>query len=276
LPEAEIQKETLMAESGTAVEPVSGPKAARTITLPARYYRHYPPTEPLGEAEEVLELAIDETAFLLVDVYGKAYDEQFVPPADMPSFYVHEGDDPRGAIVRQKVVPAKASAKRAGVRVAYLTNYLSPGLSEGTEWRNMSIRTAGVDVLESWIAPTPILDHAEIVAPEPGEPLIQKQYYSGFHETHLDSLLRGWGIRNLVVVGFDSRICLGTTVIDAMYRNYRVVVLRDAIYTLEYPETKAGGWANFLAVRFIETNVGYTATTDDFIRSCHVAAQLQD
>ncbi|MGZ4827052.1 MAG: amidohydrolase family protein, partial [Terriglobales bacterium] len=58
----------------------------------------------------------------------------------------------------------------------------------------------------------------------------------------------------LIAVGFDSRICFGTTVTDAMYRDYRVVALRDAIHTTEFPETSAGGWANFLAVRFIEAN----------------------
>lgn len=262
-----------MLETDASVAESAAGEAGRTLTLPGRYYRHYPPSEPLGETEELLTLRIDETAFLLVDVYGQAYDEDFVAPADLPSFYAQEKDDPRGLIVRNKIAPAKASAKRAGLRVAYLTNYLSPGLSEGTEWRNMSIRTAGVDVLQEWVPPTPILDHADVIAPQPGEPLIKKQYYSGFFETHLDSLLRGWGIRNIIAVGFDSRICLGTTVTDAMYRNYRVVVLRDAIYTLEYPETQAGGWANFLAIRFIETNVGYTATTEDFIKSCNAVAQ---
>jgi nicotinamidase-related amidase len=264
-----------MTTTATAVEAGQAKEAAQTIKLRGRYYRNYPSTKPLGEAEEDLELAIDETVFLLVDVYGEGYDEDFVPPPDLPSFYVSFEGDPRGEIVRERIVPAKASAKRAGLRVAYCTNYLSPGLSEGTEWRNMSIRTAGVDVLEAWIAPTPILEHAKVVAPETNEPLIKKQHYSAFFETHLDSLLRGWGIRNIVAVGFDSRVCLGTTVYDAMYRDYRVIVLRDAIYTLEYPETKAGGWANFLAVRAIENYVGYTATTDDFIQGCNLAAQLQ-
>ena len=92
--------------------------------------------------------------------------------------------------------------------------------------------------------------------------------YSGFFETNLDSVLRGYGAKYLVAVGFDSRICFGTTVTDAMYRDYRVIALRDAIYTSEFPETQAGGWANFLAVRFIEANVGYTSTVDDFIRAC--------
>jgi nicotinamidase-related amidase len=243
------------------------------LGLTGRYYRQYPADAPLGEAEERLELPLDETVLLLVDVYGKGYDEDFSPPDDLPSFYRSGPDDPRGGIVRDLIAPAKASAKRAGLRVVYLTNYLSPGINEGNEWRNMSIRTAGVDVLEAWVPPTPILEHASVIAPEPGEPIIPKQLYSGFFETHLDSVLRSMGARNLVVAGFDSRICLGTTVTDAMYRNYRVVALRDAIHTVEYPETKAQGWANFLAVRFIEANVGYTATTADFINACEEVAR---
>jgi nicotinamidase-related amidase len=252
-----------------------GDRASTTLTLRGRYYRHYPLDAPLGEAEETLELDIDETVFLLVDVYGKVYDEDFVPPDDLPNFYKPTPGDPRGEIVRTKIAPAKAAAKRAALRVVYLTNYLSPGISEGTEWRNMSIRTAGVDVLEAWVAPNPILEHAAVIAPEPGEPLIPKQLYSGFFETHLDSLLRSYRARNLVVVGFDSRICLATTVTEAMYRNYRVIVLRDATHTMEYPETEAAGSANFLAIRYIEATVGYTATTEDFIRGCDVVASVR-
>ena len=130
------------------------------------------------------------------------------------------------------------------------------------------MRTCDVDVLEAWKAPTAILEHAAVIAPGAGEPTVPKQHYSGFFETNLDTVLRGFGARNLVIVGFDSRICLSATATDAMYRDYRVIVLRDAIRTVEYPETREGGWANFMAVRFIESNIGYTATTDEFIAAC--------
>ena len=233
------------------------------LRMTGRYWRWYPLDAPLGLAEEPLDLRIDETVFLLVDVYG--HDES---SSDSHDFYKSGPGDPIAEMIRTRIAPAKAAAKRAGLQVVYVSNYLSPGLSEGNEWRNMSLRTCGVDVLEDWRPPTPILEHASIIAPSDDEPLILKQYYSGFHETNLDSVLRGYGARNLVVVGFDSRICLGQTVTDAMYRNYRVVVLRDAIRTLEYPETAEGEWANLVAIRFIEGNVGYTATTDDFIAAC--------
>jgi nicotinamidase-related amidase len=238
------------------------------LKLSGRYYRLYPATSPLGEIEETLELAVDESVFLLIDVYGLAYEPDLAPDPDLPSFYVPAPGDLNAEIVQQRIVPAKAKAKEAGLKVVYVTNYLSPGITEDSEWRNMSIRTCGVDVLEAWQPPTPILEHASIIAPQPGEPVVQKQLYSAFFETHLDSLLRSYGARNLVCVGFDAQICLGTTVTEAMYRNYRVIALRDAIRTKEYPETEEGGWANFMAVRFIESNVGYTATTADFMRAC--------
>jgi len=240
----------------------------RTLRITGRYYRWYPSVNPLGPMEEVLELPINETVFLLVDVYGARFDDDFEEPADTPVFYKAPSEDRIKQIVRERIVPAKAAAKRAGIRIVYLTNYLSPGLSEGNEWRNMSIRTCGVDVLKAWLPPTPVLEHAKVIMPEPDEPVIKKQLYSGFFETHLDSVLRGYGTKNLVVVGFDSQVCLRATVTEAMYRNYRIVVLRDAIRTTEYPETKEGEWANFVAVRFIEGNVGYTTTTDDFITAC--------
>ncbi len=70
------------------------------------------------------------------------------------------------------------------------------------------------------------------------------------------------------MVGFESLVCLHCTVIDALYRNYRVIVLRDAVKTSEYVETEKEGWANWLAIRFIESNVGYTTTTQEFIQAC--------
>lgn len=245
-----------------------------TLRIAARYYRQFPTADPLGAAEEVLDLPIEETVFLLVDVYGLT-DARLPVPSDLPDIYRPVENDPVQAIVRDRIVPAKAAAKRSGLKVVYVTNHLSEGLSDGSEWRNLSIRTCGVDVLEAWRPPTPILEHAPYIAPSADEPVIRKQLYSGFFETNLDSTLRGFGARNLVVVGFASLICLGTTVTEAMYRNYRVVVLRDAIHTREYPETKEGGWANFIAVRLIESTVGYTATTSQFIEACEASSAAQ-
>lgn len=241
----------------------------KTIHLPGRYYRDYPPSKPLGYDTDALELGLDNTVFLLVDVYGKGFDDD-QELGDAPEFYTTAVKEHRDIVVNH-IKPAKEAAKRLGLPIVYLTNYLSPALNAQHEWRNMSLRTVNIDVLEAWQEPNDVLAFSHVIAPEPGDYLIKKQFYSGFFETHLDSLLRTLNARNLVVVGFDSRICLGTTVIDAMYRSYRVVVLRDCIATSEYEETKEGNWANFIALRFIETGVGYTATAEEWIQACDTA-----
>jgi nicotinamidase-related amidase len=239
-----------------------------TLRLPGRYYRLYPTIDaPLGHAEDALELGLDDTALLIVDVYGAGFDDDV--PEGLDGIY--EVDEGTRDIVRSRIRPVKDAARAIGLPTVYLPNYLSPGIDEGNEWRNLSQRVCDVDVLTAWKAPTPILEHSTVIAPDDDDVLIRKQYYSGFHETELDSALRNRGVRNLVVVGFDSRVCLGTTVTDALYRNYRVVVLRDCVSTFEFPETREGGWANFMAIRHIECNVGYTSTAEDFRAACATA-----
>lgn len=237
-----------------------------TITIPSRYYRVYPTFDaPLGHAEENVALDVRQTAFLIVDVYGTGFEEQ-VDDVDVPGIY--EADAVMRSIVLDRIVPAKHASKAVGIRAVYLTNALSGGLNENSEWRNISLRATSVDVLREWREPNDILVFSGPVAPSDDDFLIRKQFYSGFFETCLDSTLRSLGVRNLVVAGFDSRICLGNTVTDAVYRGYRVIVLRDATRTFEYPETRDGEWANFIAIRYIETNVGYTATTADYLAAC--------
>jgi len=246
----------------------TGPDPVKTlsITLPGRFYRTFPVASPLGYAEDELDLALDRTVFLIVDVYGLGFGDEPLSPAVPPIVqkYIQDVHD----VVVNHIVPAKAAAKRLGIPIVYLTNHLFDALSPSSELRQVSLRADDVDLLEAWKEPSDYLAHSKIIAPAEGEYLVKKQHYSGFFDTYLDSLLRSLNAYNLVTVGFDSRVCLGNTVTDAMYRNYRVVVLRDATATAEETETADGRWANFLAVRFIETHVGYTCTTEEWLAAC--------
>ncbi|MBX3031044.1 MAG: cysteine hydrolase [Chloroflexi bacterium] len=239
----------------------------RTLELTARSYRIAPP--PAGEVEEPLRVDVDRCALLVVDVYGAHWAEQ--PPSEdgLPAIYRSWPDaDHARDVMRGHIQPVLAAARRAGLHVVYLTNALRSGLSAGNEWRTMSIRTCGVDVLEAWVPPNDILAFAPEFAPQPGEPLIEKQVYSGFFETHLESALRGIGARDLFLVGGDGQVCLGTTAIDAMYRDHRVIGIRDAILTGEYPETRERRLRHWFAMRQLEATVGYTTTTDAFLAAC--------
>jgi hypothetical protein len=46
---------------------------------------------------------------------------------------------------------------------------------------------------------------------------------------------------------------------------YRCVVLRDCTTAYEFAETADGNWMTFAAIRLIESGMGYSAISDDFI-----------
>lgn len=66
------------------------------------------------------------------------------------------------------------------------------------------------------------------LAPQPGEPVIDKPRYSAFHRTDLDLRLRRQGIRTLVVSGVLTDACVLATVQDAFALGYRVELIADA------------------------------------------------
>jgi nicotinamidase-related amidase len=236
------------------------------IALPVRYYRNYPVSNPSGYMEEKIVLDRDHTAFLIIDVYGRGLGGE-EPAAGVPEMYRKWVTENRH-IVLDGVIPAKAAARKVGLPVVYLTNHLSPALNEDSELRRIELRVNGFDLLEVWREPSEVLYISDTIAPTGSDFLVKKQHYSGFFDTQLDSLLRNLDVHNIVAVGFESQICLGSTLTEAMYRNYQVVVLRDAIATTEWVETAEGRWANFVALRFIETNVGFSSTTAQWIRAC--------
>jgi nicotinamidase-related amidase len=69
---------------------------------------------------------------------------------------------------------------------------------------------------------------AELV-PRPDEHLIQKRRYSVFYGTDLDIVLRGMGIRTLVLVGMLTNVCVHYTFVDAHQGDYVVRVVTDCV-----------------------------------------------
>ena len=62
------------------------------------------------------------------------------------------------------------------------------------------------------------------VSPEPGDVVVNKKTYSGFHGTGLQSVLRRRGIRKLSLSGCVTSICILYTAADAAMRGYEVTV----------------------------------------------------
>ncbi len=62
------------------------------------------------------------------------------------------------------------------------------------------------------------------LAPEPGDVVVEKRTYSGFHATPLHFILRKNGIRSLTLAGCVTNICILYTAADAAMRGYDATV----------------------------------------------------
>ncbi len=65
------------------------------------------------------------------------------------------------------------------------------------------------------------------LAPAPGEPVIDKPGKGAFFATDLETILRSRGLRQLVVTGVTTEVCVSTTVREANDRGYDCLVLSD-------------------------------------------------
>jgi ureidoacrylate peracid hydrolase len=65
--------------------------------------------------------------------------------------------------------------------------------------------------------------------PQPGDRELVKRRYSAFFGTDLDLLLRELGIRTVIATGVVTNICVRSTVHDAFFHGYQVVVPEDCV-----------------------------------------------
>jgi len=69
-----------------------------------------------------------------------------------------------------------------------------------------------------------------------GEIVIDKSRPSSFYGTRLEPLLTARGIKNVVICGVTTNICVETTARDAHQRGYNTFVVEDA--TGEFEESR--------------------------------------
>jgi len=235
------------------------------LKLSARYLRYCSAESGPTPMVERLALELATTALLLVDVYHGVQEGEDVEGISGPAL-----DAWRATVGR--IATGLTAARSVPLAVVYATNSaprIALAQSEfGAHFRRSwcgnfdhAFREGGVDAREYHGGRAAPLSFPAELEPRPDEYYVRKHVYSAFFDTRLDSLLRDLNIHTLIMAGFWADTCMLATALDALYRNYRVVWLRDA--TLGDEE-----WA----VPWFETTIGYTVSVAEFAAECRAAA----
>jgi ureidoacrylate peracid hydrolase len=183
------------------------------------------PAEP-----EPISLDLDRTALVVVDMQNA-----FASTGGMLDLAGIDVAPAREAVANARLVCE--AARSAGLAVIYLTiGYPADGSTAGgPESPNPRKELALCLMRERPELRGKLLTFGtwdfqivDELAPEPADIVIVKSRYSGFHGTNLDSVLRGRGIRNLLMVGIASNVCVESTVRDAYFNEYWPVMIADA------------------------------------------------
>jgi ureidoacrylate peracid hydrolase len=206
--------------SNSAIASVNGagPKASRQVSIEAR--------------PEPVTIDLRKTAVLVIDMQN-----DFGAKGGM---FDRAGIDIGGIrAVVPNVRAALATARKASLPIIYIKMGFKPDMSDaGPPTSPNFLKHATLHAGQAMTAPdgTPsrilIRDNwgTEIIPelrPEAGDTTLYKHRFSAFYRTGLDEMLKRRGIEALIVTGCTTSVCVESTVRDAMFRDYRCIVLED-------------------------------------------------
>ena len=94
----------------------------------------------------------------------------------------------------------------------------------------------------------------------PSDYILDKTRYSSFYNTNLEVILRGLQVDTLIVCGVTTEICVESTIRDAYFRDFRILVPEDAVAATDIERHRG-------TLRTIEYGFGTVTTTSALIEA---------
>jgi nicotinamidase-related amidase len=159
-----------------------------------------------------------------------------------------------------------AAARRAGLLVVHTREGHRPDLSDAPPAKIArgapSMRIGDVGPMgRILVRGEPGHEIVPELAPEPGEPVIDKPGKGAFFQTDLELMLKNRNVDTLLVCGVTTEVCVHTTVREANDRGFRCIVVGDACGSY-FPEFHKIGLMMIAAQGGI---FGWVSTADDVV-----------
>ena len=170
---------------------------------------------------------------------------------DIQNFYF-----PGGQLPLQGCQPASLNAKKI------LDSF------RGKNWPVIHVRHLSKGVDESALTSDPQWSFQANVTPLPGEAVVTKREVNAFRGTNLLDLLKGLSVKNLVLIGMQTHMCLEGAVRAAADYGFDVTVAEDACATrdLEFNGAKIPAEAVHLStLATLKGNYARIVTTDELL-----------
>ncbi len=197
------------------------------------------------EAEpNAVSIDLDRTALVIIDMQ-----RDFLEPG---GFGAALGNDV--GRLRPAVAPCRAmldAARARGLLVIHTREGHRPDLSDAprlkVERGDPALRIGAPGPMgRILVRGEPGHDIIAELAPQAGEPVIDKPGKGAFYQTDLDLMLRDRSIETLLVGGVTTEVCVNTTVREANDRGFRCIVLADCCASY-FPAFHAAGLAMITA-----------------------------
>jgi ureidoacrylate peracid hydrolase len=158
----------------------------------------------------------EHTAVLVVDMQN-----DFMEPELFSNQLGQSVDDMPGLAERARAF--LGMARNVGVRIIHIRADYSPNWMSEPMWERLERHG-----LDPYCQPgTRGFEFYPGLEPGEGETVITKHRFDAFFETELDLLLRGAGVKTVIVIGVATHCCVDATARHAYFLDYYVVVGRD-------------------------------------------------